>query len=137
VPYETDESSPKKRLARPIKIAFVLITILFFAILVGYSKIYTNSKNDLTRDRERLSEIQKLTQENAQRIVEIQGSRTYSCKQTYRGIRKVVFQLYPPQPARTDAQQESLEKFSITIDKFIDGCTKQTKPKNSKKKGNS
>lgn len=122
--------SPEAR-SKKIRIAFFLITGLFFLVLAGFAWIITDI-------RENQSDIKKLAvtnnilaKENKHRITEIQDSRTESCKTTYDGIGNVFRPFFPPVP-RTEKQQEQLDKFNNKIKELKAGCTKQTKPTQSK-----
>lgn len=108
-----------------IKLSFILITGLFFAILYVYSIIYHNGQQDRARDR-------ALIAANSQRIADIQASRTMSCQRTYSGIKEVFAPFIPKHPA-TEEQAENIRIFNENISKLIAGCVKQTNPKNKKK----
>lgn len=95
-----------------IKFAFVLMSVIFFLVLIGFARV--------------VNDVSELTKENEARIADIQSSRTESCKQTYRGIREVFRPFFPKEP-RTQKQKKDLSKFNTTITKLQQGCTKQTK----------
>ena len=83
-------------ISRPIKVAFIAVTLLFFLTLAGFAWV----------------------------INDIQNSRESSCRQTYNGIREV-FRPFFPEPPRTKEQQADLDKFNNTIDRLMSGCSKQ------------
>lgn len=102
----------RKRISKSIIVSFVVVVIIFFAILFGFSILLTRT-NDLS-------------QQNKDRIVDIQSSRVDSCKQTYESFHKV-FKPFIPPPPRAKKQQEDLDKFNAIISKLKKGCTKQIK----------
>lgn len=119
VPVQSEKKVVQVELKK-IKIAFGILTLIFFAILIGFAWVVS--------DIHRISEQnQVLIEENNARVTEIQESRTSSCRQTYEGIRQVFKPFFPP-PPRTKEQQDSLDLFNETIDGFVAGCTEQTKP---------
>jgi cell shape-determining protein MreC len=87
-----------------IVIAFALITLLFFVIVLGFS----------------LS-----VRENSHRIREIQASRLESCQRTYSGIKEVFAPLIPVDP-ETRLERERIKKFYEEIEKLRKGCIDQT-----------
>jgi hypothetical protein len=114
---------------RPIKLSFIILTVIFFLVLVGFSWVILDVRNNSNR-------IHNLLDQNATRIQEIQKSRVESCKLTYIGIKKV-FTPFAPLPPRTEQQTKDLEKFNRTINALVKTCVKQTKPKSIKQGGNS
>lgn len=127
----SSEHKPKKKITR----SFVAITTLFFLILMVFSFDIHDSRNNSKRDGRLLKSTIALSKANSARIKEIQASRVYSCKRTYRGIREV-FKPFIPSKPKTVRQAETIEKFNANIDRLIKGCITQTKPKatNSKPK---
>jgi len=119
------DETPKRRRTdawrmRPIRIAFIVLTIVFFAILLGFSWVIHDVKHNS-------GSIKTLVSENSTRIGDIQRSRIESCQKTYEGIREV-FKPFFPNPPRTQKQIDNLEKFNTTINTLKKACDKQTKP---------
>lgn len=85
-----------------ITIAFGLITLLFFSIVLGFS----------------LS-----VRENTQRIQDIQESRIASCKQTYTALRDVFNGYVIPNVQLNDRGLTAIEKFNDQVNSLRDGCT--------------
>ena len=130
--YEDDKK--EKIRVRTIKLAFTILTILFFLTLVGFAWVLndvqslTQKTANLTKANGRITRTTAhLTVENSKRIKEIQISRASSCRQTYRGVRKVVEKLLPKHP--TPVQKANTQKFEGIIHNLIEGCKAQTKPK--------
>jgi hypothetical protein len=121
--------------AKKIKTSFVLLTLLFFLVLGGFAWMLVDIRDVSTRTATLSLQTAKLTaktahltRENTKRIAEIQASRNYSCRQTYRGVRQVF------RPFFVGAPEAQIKKFNRTIDTLIAGCQTQVKPK-SKPKG--
>lgn len=113
--------STDKWLANPIILAFLIVTVIFLAVLIGFAWVVTDVQNNGNN-------IEKLSLANKDRIKDIQVSRVDSCKKTYEGIREV-FQPFFPNPPRTQKQIDDLETFNTTINNLKKGCDKQTKSK--------
>jgi predicted PurR-regulated permease PerM len=119
------DETPKRRREdawrlRPIRIAFIILTIVFFAVLVGFAWVVHDVQQNSGR-------INTLVAENSNRIHDVQQSRVESCQKTYEGIREVFKPFFPQHP--TNKQQiDNLEKFNTTINKLKAACDKQTKP---------
>lgn len=124
-----DENQHRRKtdgyLVKPIIISFVIVTVIFFAVLLGFGKVISDVSNNSGR-------IDGLVAQNTARIKEIQKSRLESCKRTYNGIREVFIPFFPP-PPRTHKQKADLKKFNTTINRLVKACVKQTKPKPIKK----
>lgn len=119
------EEKPKR--VGLIELAFLIIIILFLAILIGFSWVVSDVR-DLSQSNSVLIErIRVLTKENETRIADIQASRVDSCKQTYTSIHDVFKPFFPPKP-RKKAQQDLLDKFNNKIKELKLGCTDQTQP---------
>lgn len=115
--------SPKRRATdrmrfKPIIWAFIALTAIFFATLVGFAFVI-NHVNDNSQ------QLVTLVAENQNRIAEIQSARIESCEKTYSGIQQV-FAPFFPQPPLTPEQKANLDKFNGTIKKLQEGCAKQT-----------
>jgi hypothetical protein len=122
------EEKRHQRHAKRIKLSFVLMTLLFFLIVGGFMWLLLDIR-DISRKTASLSKATaRLTLENTKRIDEIQKSRTFSCKQTYRGVRNVFRPFFPKHPS-DKKQARTIQKFNRTIDALIAGCESQTKPK--------
>jgi membrane-associated HD superfamily phosphohydrolase len=113
--------STDKWVAKPVIVAFVIVTVIFLATLIGFAWVVTDVQHNGTH-------IQNLSVENKNRIKDIQISRIESCKKTYEGIREVFKPFFPKDP-KTKRQIENLELFNTTIDNLKKGCEKQTKAK--------
>lgn len=107
---EATQLAIKKQGDRIVR-AFVLITLLFFAIAVGFSLVVVSNRH---------------------RINDIQQSRTESCKRTYVGIREV-FKPFVPPKAATQEQQNRIDAFNNGINRLIAQCERQTSPANKTK----
>jgi len=105
---------------RPVKVAFILLTLVFLGILILFSKTLYDVKHNSTR-------INGLVTENTHRIGDIQNSRLESCKRTYEGIGEV-FQPFFPKAPRTRKQQAELDKFNKRIDQLQQACIDQITP---------
>lgn len=106
-------------ISRAVKLAFIIVTSIFFLTLVGFSWIIHDVRANSNARIE-------LVKQNRQRIKDIQESRIASCQTTYNGIREVFRPFFPPVP-RTPKQEADLNKFNSTIDKLIKQCKTQTK----------
>lgn len=126
-------AGPRGRtISRPIKLAFVIVTLIFFATLAGFSWLVHDVNNNSERltllvleSETRAKQLENLVTENEARIADIQKTRIESCELTYAGIREV-FRPFFPQPPRTPKQQADLDKFNSTIVRLQNGCKKQT-----------
>jgi hypothetical protein len=124
----------QERHARKIKLSFVLMSLLFVLVLSGFAWLLLDIRDVSTRTQHLAQKTAKLstttahlTLENTKRIAEIQASRNFSCKQTYRGVRKVF------KPFFTKSPPAIVRKFNRTVNKLIAGCESQVKPKPKKK----
>lgn len=113
--------STDKWLAKPIILAFAIVTVIFLAVLIGFAWVVTDVQNNGNN-------IKNLSLANKDRIKDIQVSRVDSCKKTYEGIREVFTPFFPKHP-KTKREIENLEKFNTTINTLKKGCEKQTKAK--------
>lgn len=121
-------------ISKAIKVAFIIVTALFFIVLIAFSWVVNDIRVLSDRQTSLLDQNTQLVAENAKRIDEIQNSRLESCKRTYEGIREVFRPFNPPKP-RTTQQQSDLDKFNGTIDGLMAGCSVQIKPKEKKHNG--
>ena len=116
-------------ISRPIKAAFVIITLIFFLTLAGFAWIVqdvSDNSSQLTllvsENQKRIADIQQV---NHDRIQDIQEARIESCEKTYAGIKEVFRPFFPP-PPRTPEQQRDLDTFNETIRVLQSGCKQQT-----------
>lgn len=116
--------------ARKIKTSFVLLTLLFLLVLGGFAWLLIDIRDVSNQTAELSDRTAKLSAatahlalENSKRIEEIQASRGYSCRQTYKGVREVF------RPFFKKAPKASIQKFNQTVDALIVGCQTQVKPK--------
>lgn len=118
---EDHEVEIPKRVTR----SFIALCAVF-AILLSIMGCQQRQVRDLSDRSARLAEISaKLSQENADRISDIQSARAASCRRTYEGIREVFKPFFPPKPnARQKADQD---KFNRTVDRLKANCNKQTR----------
>lgn len=123
------DRSGELRVPLPIKIAFGVITVLFFIILLAFMFVINDVRDISNKNTTLLVRQEVLTRENQARITEIQASRIGSCKETYAGIRKVFLPFFPEKP-RSKKQQADIDKFNVTIDTLRAGCGTQTLPDN-------
>lgn len=108
MPYYSDLTPEQaKRKRRAILIAFGVITVCFFATLLGFMFLLRQNRN---------------------RISDIQQSRVFSCQQTYRGVEEVFRPFFPSKEAATREQLNDLEKFHQQVLKLVAGCKHQTNP---------
>lgn len=92
---------------------FILLTILFFAILISFM-IVLISERHLSHKAVKLSkENAMLVQENNERIKIDQQNMIISCKHTYSGI-KDVFEIFFPLKANAQ-QKRDLKRFNNRI----------------------
>jgi hypothetical protein len=119
-----------ERHSKRIKLSFILLTLLFFAIIAGFTWVLLDVR-DLSSKTAALTKVSvRLTIENTKRINEIQKSRKFSCKQTYRGVRNVFRPFFPKRP-HTSEQERTIRKFNRTVDTLVAGCESQTRTKPS------
>jgi hypothetical protein len=111
----------------PIKIAFAIVTLLFFATLLGFSFVVNSIRDVSNKNTALLAQSQVLNRENKARINEIQSNRLETCKEIYRGVRKVFRPFFPP-PPRTKQQVDDIEKFNLTVDKLVASCGEFVNP---------
>lgn len=89
---------------RKIRLSFIILTIIFFLILVGFAIVAIA---------------------NQRRVDDIQDARVESCERTYAGVGEVLKPFFPPEP-RTDVQQARLDLFLNKIKELQAECPKQT-----------
>lgn len=65
------------------------------------------------------------TEQNRNRIADIQDSRVTSCKQTYQSFRVVFKPFFRPAKKRTAQENKNIKKFNSIINAKIAGCSKQ------------
>lgn len=106
---------------KPVKRAFIVITIVFVVVLIIFAKILRDVQHNSNR-------INGLVAQNTERIFDIQRSRLESCKRTYGGIREVFKPFVPPIKKRTKAQQDNLDKFNRNVDRLQKQCIQQITP---------
>lgn len=126
--------STDKWVMKPIVIAFVVVTLIFLATLIGFAWVVTDVKQNSGNIKKLAASNRTLGKENSKRIKEIQASRIDSCKKTYEGIREV-FSPFFPNPPKTQKQIDDLETFNTTINDLKKGCDAQTEPKPKVKGG--
>jgi hypothetical protein len=120
-----------KRHTQKIKASFVAITLVFLLTLGLFGWLLLDIR-DLTTKTAKLSKTTAhLTLENTKRIKEIQESRVFSCRSTYRGVRRVFRPFFPKNPT-TRQQRVTIVKFNRVINRLVKGCEKQTAPKQPK-----
>ncbi len=127
---------PKRRrtdgwLVRPIKLSFIILTVVFFLVLGGFAWVVHDVKTNSGHIRVLLVQNASLAHENSDRITDIQQSRIESCERTYEGIREVFRPFFPKHPTN-QRQIDNVETFNTTINNLKKACTKQTKPKSNK-----
>jgi hypothetical protein len=120
----------QERHAKKIKLSFVLLTLLFLLVLGGFAWLLIDIRDVSNRTAKVSAQTAilskataHLTLENTKRIGDIQESRNYSCKQTYKGVRQVF------RPFFTRSSKAIVQKFNRTIDTLVAGCQTQVKPK--------
>jgi hypothetical protein len=118
-----EEEKRELQIPVPVKIAFVIITILFFATLLGFSFVIHDLRNVSSENLQLSAKNEILNRENKKRINEIQNSRIETCDSVYTGIYQVFAPFFPP-PPRTQQQLQTLEKFNSTIARLKLKCTK-------------
>ena len=94
-----------------VVIAFGLITLLFFVIILGFSFSVADHR------------------ENENRIREIQASRTESCIATYSAIGEAFRPLIPNFP-ENNGSRARITFFYEELERFKRGCVEQTTPTN-------
>jgi hypothetical protein len=118
-----EEEQRELKIPVPVKIAFVIITILFFATLLGFSFVIHDLRNVSDENLRLSAKNEILNQENKKRINDIQNSRVETCNSVYTGIYQVFIPFFPP-PPRSPQQLQTLEKFNSTINRLRQKCTK-------------
>lgn len=105
------------------KLAFAILTVIFFATLFGYMKLVLDIRN-LSHESIHLTEKYiVLTKENKRVIAEIQKNRLTSCQKTYEGIHDVVRIAFLGERPLTEEQK----KFSIHFNMIISDLKKKCK----------
>lgn len=122
--YQRRRASDRIRLA-PIVWAFIALTVIFFSTLSGFSWVIHDINNNSKQLVILVKENQRLSEENTNRIADIQKARIESCETTYGGINEVFKPFFPP-PPRTSEQQANFDKFKAIISRLKKGCVKQT-----------
>jgi hypothetical protein len=121
-----DKEEYKKRM-RLVDRAFILLTILFFAILISFMVILMNVRHLSHRAVINSAENATLLKENNDRIQQEKLNQVASCKHTYSGI-KDVFEIFFPKHPSSAMQARDLKKFNDRIDELKSACNK---PRNS------
>ena len=103
---------PIRRLAQAnlAVLALLLGVIVNTALVIGVLHINTSRIAD-----------------NRERIRDIQESRVFSCRQTYRAFHLVFDPFLPKPEMRTPRQREDIAAFNKTVDMLIAGCGHQTR----------
>jgi hypothetical protein len=69
--------------------------------------------------------VVSLSNQNQQRIDDIQTSRVQSCEQTYEGVRQVFHPFFVPEAQETRKQRADQAKFNRVVDRLKAKCDKQ------------
>lgn len=125
---------PVKKIKSFIEVVrgFALAAWLLLVVAVTIAFIQVGNVND--ENRRLVTQTKTLAIENANRITEIQASRTASCKHTYRSMREVFQPFFRPAKLRTPKENSDLRKFNRIINQKVAACDKQTAPKKIKVK---
>lgn len=110
-----------KSISKPIKSAFVIMILIFFLTVVGFSALVIQS-NSIADD------TASLVLENQKRIVDIQNARLLACGERIEVIRLVITPFFDVE-IRTKKQQEDFVLFNTTIKTLKHRCVEQIKLK--------
>lgn len=111
---EGPKGKPGSSISTPIKVVFIIMILIFFLTLAGFSWVVSDVREISRKNAE-------LAMMNLGLIEDIQKSRLETCEKTYTSIRKVFKPFFPP-PPRTSKQQEDLDKFNFTINTLKQEC---------------
>lgn len=104
----------------------LIIWVIGFSLLCIYS---VRSSRDAAQDAKKVAQnVQVLSQQNQERISDIQKSRISSCRANYRSFHTVFDPFFPPPDKRTTKQEEDFDKFNRIITAKIMQCKKQVLP---------
>lgn len=129
---ELPDTEKHKKHTQKIKASFVAITLVFLLTLTLFGWLLLDIRDLSTKTAKLSKTTAHLTLENTKRITEIQESRVFSCKSTYRGVRRVFRPFFPKNP-RTAQQRAVVHKFNKKINQLVNGCEIQTNPKTKTK----
>jgi hypothetical protein len=118
---------PGSSFSPSVKIAFVILTLVFFLTVVGFMKVVIDVRNLSEDSIKQGKNYIRLTKENKRLINEIQKSRISSCKKTYDGIKEVVHVSFFRNRPLTEERKIFLIKFDKIITDFKKGCTTHIK----------
>jgi len=111
-----------RRTLTSIKVAFVMLTILFFAILISFMILLVNVRNLSHKAVKLTLQNNYLVHQNSLRIKEDQTTRIKSCEKGYTGIGEVFEIFFPKKP--TEQQKENFKKFNNRIEQLKRNCSK-------------
>jgi hypothetical protein len=118
MPIDKDEYQKRMRL---IDRAFLLLTALFFAILISFMVLLINVR-DISHKAVRLSNQNAiLLKENDKRIKQDKIAVIAACKHTYSGI-KDVFEIYFPKHTTSAKQERDIKRFNARIEELKLAC---------------
>jgi hypothetical protein len=105
-----------------VKVAFVLLTILFFAILVSFMVLLVQVRHVSHRAVQIAQDNATLLAENQQRIADDRKNKITQCKKVYSGV-KDVFEIFFPKHANS-RDKANIKKFNRRIDVLQTTCEK-------------
>lgn len=99
---------------------FILLTILFFAILISFMLVLIGERHLAHKAVALSRENARLLVENNERIKIDQQNMIISCKHTYSGIKDVFEIFYPLKPS--EQQKRDLKRFNDRIIELQQRC---------------
>jgi hypothetical protein len=105
-----------------VKVAFVLLTLLFFAILISFMVLLVQVRH-VSHNAVHISRNNSiLLSENRKRIINDQRNKIVQCKHVYSGV-KEVFEIFFPKNAK-GRERKNIEKFNDRINELKASCDK-------------
>ena len=116
-----DKDEYQRRMTK-VNRAFLVLTILFFVILVSFMILLNNVRHISAKAVALSKENKTLLRENNERIKEEKRAAIVSCKHTYSGIRDVFEIFFPIGPSKEE--KKNIDKFNNRIDDLQRACDK-------------
>ena len=106
-----------------VKVAFVMLTILFFGILISFMVLLIQVRHVSHRAVEISHNNAMLVNENQQRLVNDRRNKIAQCKKVYTGV-KDVFEIFFSNKA-TGKKKANIKKFNNRINELQKTCDNQ------------
>jgi hypothetical protein len=111
---------------RRVRRAFIVLTVLFFLVLVSFMILLINVRHVSQRSLRNSSVAKELTRENKARIIHDRVVRVKRCKEVFTGIDQV-FEIFIPKTVKTVQQQHDIDKFRNRIRELKKACERPPK----------